>query len=651
MSWEEPVSGPERSQSFREALSLIRRSRLFDTLPLKAQERLAYTARFVTFPKGSYVFRQNEEAGEFVFVVESGLAEIILTNDRGEETVVGFRRPTQLFGETAFAGRRYSASLRAVEELRCLLIKRSLIEEFLDKYPAFGRIFSQMLVTRLRYLLEEVVAEQSYEAYGLEARPFRKKVGELMSTPVVTCDADTTVEEAARLMSNRDVSSVLVLDNRNRAVGLLTERDIVSKIVAAGYESGSKFKVSQIMSTHLITVSPNDFFYEALLRMVKNRIKHLPVIDKDQPVGMLTIKDLVRSRGLGALMVVDRIESENTIEGLNEARKQVDSVLQAMVAERASAEEICEVITEFNDRLTKKVIELAEIRIRNEYGPPPTDYCWLTMGSGGRKEQTLRTDQDNAIVYKDVTPQMDSSVKEYFLKLASLTVEGLVALGFPRCRGEVMANNPKWTHSLSGWKTLISEWAYNLEPTDIRMFTIFLDFRPVYGERELAEELREFVTDKVGSSIHALNLMAKDDLRRDVPLGIFKRFITESSKDHRGQIDLKRSATVHLVGCARLFALRGKIHETSTLTRLRIASEKGLISKDTCEMADSAFQTLMMFRIREGLKRVAQGKEADNYVAPSELSKRERAMLRDALIGVRKLQQVTGASFLIDWSF
>lgn len=650
MNREEPVSGAHELQAFPEALSLIRRSRLFDTLPPKAQERLALSSKFVTFPKGSYVFRQNEEAGEFVFLVESGIAEIILTNDKGEETVVGFRRPTQLFGETAFAGRRYSASLRAVEDLRCLLIRRSLIEEFLDKYPAFGRIFSEMLVSRLRYLLEEVVAEQSYEAYGMEARPFRKKVGELMSAPVITCDEDTTVEEAARLMSDKDVSSVLVLDNRNRAAGLITERDIVSKIVAAGYESGSKFKVSQIMSTHLITVSPNDFFYEALLQMVKNRIKHLPVIDKDQPVGMLTIKDLVRSRGLGALMIVDKIESETTLEGLNEARKQVDSVLQAMVAERASAEEICEVITEFNDRLTRKVIELAEASIKNEYGPPPTDYCWLTMGSGGRKEQTLRTDQDNAIIYKDISPQMDDYVKEYFLKLASKAVEGLVACGFPRCKGEVMANNPKWTHSLSGWKTLINEWAYNLEPNDIRMFTIFLDFRPVYGERELAEDLREFVTEKVGGSVHALHLMAKDDLRRDVPLGIFKRFITESSKEHRGQIDLKRSATVHLVGCARLFALRGKIHETSTLTRLRIAAEKGFISRDTCEMADSSFQTLMMFRIREGLKKLAQGKEPDNYVTPSELSRREKAMLRDALMGVRKFQQTTGASFLIDWS-
>ncbi len=606
--------------------------------------------QMVVYPKDSVVFKQKEPSKRRLFLIVKGLAEIVITTESGSENIVGIRKENEFFGETVLlTDKPYPASVRAVEELHCLLLSKEDFEILLERSPLFAGYFSRILSERLRLLFKEAVLEQSYEAYGLDSQPFRKRVANIMSSPVVACRTNDCISTVAKIMKDKLVSSTVVLDEQDKPVGLITETDLVTKVLTGfpGACSDIPLLALDVMNSNLIMLPPDAFFYQALLSMIKESVKHVIIADESKVIGIVTVRDLVRSRSTGALTIVSQIESQTTIEGLAEASKDVIQVLQALVAEKASAQEIFEVMTQFYDRITKKVIEISEAEMEKEgYGTPPVEYCWLTMGSGGRKEQFLQTDQDNAIIYENYNDR-SREVVDYFNLLASKIVKGLVDCGFEKCKGDIMASNPKWCRSLDSWVKLFSTWIGELHPENIRMLTIFLDFRPVYGKISLAQSLRSSIQTKLNHAPIALYQLAKDDLDHKVPISWFNQFILEKKGPHKNEIDLKRSVCIHVVDCVRLFALLEGLNETNTITRLQQLTELEVIPKDDAEFIDAAYQSLMMFRIRENLKKLMLGLEADNYINPSKLSKRERLVLKEAIVATSRLQAFTGATFRI----
>jgi len=403
------------------------------------------------------------------------------------------------------------------------------------------------------------------------------------------------------------------------------------------------------MTPDPVTVTPDAFFYQALLTMVKNQIKQLPVIEGTTLLGIVTLRDLVQSRSTGALTIVNSIESANTIEGLRKAGQGIDTVLKALIAEKAPAREICEVMTEFYDRLTRKVIEVSEKQLEAEgHGLPPVDYCWITMGSSGRKEQITRTDQDNGIIYDDSDPSKAEAASEYFSQLAAKVVDGLYQCGFALCKGNVMATNPQWRKPYKEWINMIKRWVVEPHSEMLRNFTIFLDFRSVHGSVRLAGRLQETVIHLIQDNPIVLHFLAQDDLSRSVPLGLFRQFITDKSKAHRGEIDLKSGALVHIVDCIRIFSVRHGISDTNTFERINELTENEVLPADDAEFIEASYETLLTFRNRENLRKASIGLEPDNYINPYRLSKREQAVLREAFKAVTRLQNFTGSYFRVD---
>ncbi|TLN05277.1 CBS domain-containing protein, partial [bacterium] len=389
-------------------------------------------------------------------------------------------------------------------------------------------------------------------------------------SPVITCAAADTIDQVAEILTKNRITALVVVDSDQKPVGIITDSDLVSKVLTRKECANTTLTAADVMSPNPITLPPDAFFYQALLTMAKNKVKQLPIISDGQLLGIVTVRDLVQSRSTGALTIVDGIETSGNIDELVKASEQVDNVLKALVAEKASNQEICEVITEFYDRLTRKVIEISEQEMQREnYGPPPTPYCWITMGSGGRREQTLRTDQDNGIVYADVPIGRAKVAAAYFAALAAKIVEGLARCGFAKCKGNVMATNPQWCKSVREWEEMVTHWVLEPNGEMLLNFTIFLDFRAAYGQKSLAENLRRFVIKSIQDRPIVLHFLAKEDLARRVPLGIFKQFITNKSKEHRNEINLKRDACVHVVDCVRIFSIREGISETSTIGRLK----------------------------------------------------------------------------------
>ncbi len=624
----------------------------FNILNINQLNLLAEAATCKKYPKNTYVYRQNEPSKNTLYIIVSGRARITVSSDEGQTTMLGYREPYDFIGVTALdSGEEYPASVLADEDLTCLLIPRDILEVVMNRDAVFATSFSLEVRRRLRNLykslsgekINTIVKEEEFK----ESLSLRKKVAEIMTSPAVTCSCMDSVGDIAQTMSDRGVSSVIVVSSNNKPLGIITEKDLVKRVLSTKDPAALEKKAHQIMSPHLITIHSDEFSYQALLLMAKHTIKHIVVIENGDPTGILTMRDLIRSRQTGALSTVNKIELEKTLEGLSRTVHDIDHVLQALVMERAYASEIGILIAEFYDRLNRKVIQLAEEEMISEgYGKPPTPYSWINMGSSGRMEQFARSDQDNGIIFEEPDEKDDlENVCQYFLTLGEKVVSGLEKCGFKRCEGLVMASNPQWCRSINEWKKVVKGWVNALEPENVRNITIFLDFRHIYGDAELAQKLRDHVCELFKKSYPALWFLVEDVLRRKAPLNIFRSIVTERAGPYRNHVNLKSNACVFIVDCIRAFSLREGIKATSTFERLKQLKPRGVLTKDECEAVETAYETLMMFRIRRAVSLISQGYEPDNYINPYKLSRKEKSQLKDSLLTVNKLQNLTAQTF------
>ena len=626
-------------------LELLKRINPFYLLDDLTLAQVAQNSDLEFYAKGSYVFRQGDLSRQILFIVASGTAEVTVLDEHDRETIAGVRHEGEFFGETVFlSDEPYPGSVRAMTDLTCLIIHHEIFETVLDRQAEFLAQFNRLLADRMRSLYKSLVTEPR-DGTLAEELPMRKRVTYLMSKPPLTALPKEDIAELAERMATHNVSSLVVVDEDNRPLGLVTEKDLVGKVLARRAQP-KKLTAADIMNSNIFTVEPTSFYFEALLSMVRNKVKHLVVASGGRLEGIVTIRDLITSRSMGDLSIVNSIEAQNNIEGLAKASGEIDRVLRALVLEKAVSKDILQIITELFDRLTSKVIQTCEQEmIKEGYGPPPVSYSWITMGSSGRQEQFIKTDQDNGIIYDNVSDDKKEQVAKYFLLLGEKVAEGLHRCGFAKCEGNVMASNPQWCRSFNDWREAINEWVEVLNPENIRMMTIFLDFRHLCGKKSLCDLLRNFVIRKFQKSATALHFLVMDDLEYRVPLGFFKQIVTEKSKEHRNMVNLKTAAYVHLIDCLRAFSLREGIVETNTLKRLELLAKKKLISADDAEALTTAYETLMMFRIRQSLLQIDKGLKPDNYITPEDLNKKEKAALREAFLAVERLQILTGQSF------
>jgi CBS domain-containing protein len=314
-------------------VELLRVSPPFSSLSLEERDELVRRAKRETYPQGRYVFREGMPSTNHLFVVVSGLAEIVVSGDGGMETVVGYRRRGDIFGETVlFTKKNYPASARAAEDLVCLLIPRRLVEDLMLANPSFASFFSQILAERLRELYSEALKEQVYDAYRRDYFLFQEKIANLMSSPVITCLSNHSATEVSQIMRRHGVGSVLVVEEGS-VRGAITERDLVQKVMAAGADP-RKIAAKDIMNTEPVSLPATASYGDALVAVSRHPSKYLLITDQGQPAGVVSIHDLLRARSTGTLYIAEEIETQETLEDLARTGKEVDRVLQALVAEK-----------------------------------------------------------------------------------------------------------------------------------------------------------------------------------------------------------------------------------------------------------------------------------------------------------------------------
>lgn len=621
----------------------------FNTLPADVLAKLQGKLILKTYPQDSYVFEQGQPSLGYLLIIVSGVVGIAVPGEKGIPNVVGLRYAGDFFGETVIlTGKTYPVSVKAVEELTCYLLDKETFENLLRTHKEFAGFFNNILTDRLRSLYEEMVREQNCDSYGLGSEPFKNRVSDIMSAPIITCPPDTPVSHIARILAQQKISSVVITSANGKFQGLVTERDLIAKVLALDCNPALVY-AADIMHKDVPILPPDAFYYQAVLTMIKRQGKYVLVTEQSVPLGIVTIGDLTRARTTSTLALVGHIETAAGPDELANTASALNSITAAMVNDKAPASEICEVVSELSDLLARRLLILGEESLASKgWNQPPVPYCWLSLGSGGRKEQTLSSDQDNAIIYANPQPGQEEEVKRYFAALAAFVVEGLEKAGFKKCPHNIIATNPEWCQSLTSWKNIGYTWIFSPTPESFRQFTIFLDYRPVYGQESLAQELREYAYRLFRLTPTILHHLAKDDLRTRVPLNIFKHIIVEKGEAHKNELDVKRSASIHIIDCVRIFALREGIHETSTLARLNKLVQLEAFSADDAEYFEAAYQSLMMFRIRGNLEKVSAGQIPDNYLNPDKLSKRQQSVLRESLVAIDRLQNLTGMAFRVD---
>lgn len=601
----------------------------FDRLPGEIQDQVIRMAQPFAADPNTWLVRQGAEPDGHLLMLTRGAA-VIVANLGGDEQTVGQCGQGDLAGVTgALTGEVHPVGIRAETAVHGLRIPPEALDLCLAT-PAFAAYFSRMLATRLRNTYTGLETRPS----RLDASPVLKAVQDLIRRAPVTCDPHTPASGVAQLLMEQRVSSAVITRDQE-PVGIVTSTDLVQKVLAAGQPTATP--AGAIMTAPLVSVHGGATYYEALLTMIRAGIKHLPVLnDNRRLAGVITLGDLARARGEGALAVAFDIDRATDLAHLVQAVARTDDVLRLLTNEAVRPSQALSVMTTLGDRIMRRVIELGMER----FGPAPCDWCWLTLGSAGREEQFARTDQDHALIYAADLATTDA----YFADLAAFVVEDLEQCGYPRCPGDVMPTNPTYRRSLRDWRLAVLQMAQKPDPDQIRQATIFLDFRPVAGNRNLAAALREQVSVAVESFPFFIYHLVRDDLAHRVPVGPFRTIRTPLWGKHKGLINLKADACVHVVDLLRALALQHRVHATSTRARLHALMRLGVVGKHEGEWLETAYETLMHLRMQDTVRRIAEGLPPSAYLPLDSLRQPAREALRDALVAVARLQETVGGA-------
>ena len=608
----------------------------FQFLEEKTLQGIAGGLSMEFYPKGSMILHQDGPPSEYLRIIKKGGVKVFIKADKGEEVLIDYRSEGDSFGLLSLVGGDKSrANVVAVDDTICYLLNKAAILKLVDSVPAFTEFFLKSFLNKFIDKTYEEMHNKSLLFGGGEKLLFTTPVGEIAARNVMTAPQTISIRRAAEIMSERRYSSLVIVDEQGVPAGIVTDRDLRDKVVSKGRMGDEK--VSDIMSVSLIKAEARDYCFEALLKMIRYNIHHLLVVDQGKLMGIVTNHDLMMLQGTSPISLVREIESQQTIDGLVPAARKTNEIVGILLKEGARASNITRIISEINDRLVKKIIEIAE----KEFGSPPLPYCWMVFGSEGRKEQTFRTDQDNAIVYEDpLTEKEDAEARTYFSVFSAFIRDSLIKCGFPRCPANYMASNPEWCQPVKIWKKYFSSWVYTPTPDAVMKSLIFFDFRPLYGDFRLADSLRDFLSSFLDGQMIFLGYMANMVIKNTPPVGFFKSLIVEKSGEHKDELNLKVKGIAPIVDIVRLFSLEKGIKETSTLERLSELRERHTIVREYADELEHAFEFIMLLRIQNQFEQIEADRIPDNFINPKKLSNLEKKTMKESFTLISKLQDI-----------
>lgn len=619
-----------------DAINFLKKVPPFQFLDEAALTSIAGQLSMEFYPKDAVILKQGGPPSDSLRIIKKGGVKVSMLSEEGVEIMSDYRGEGDTFGFISLVGEaRSRANVVAADDTICYLLEKESVLKFLSQSPESSEYLFRSYLTKYIDRTYKEMHNKSLLTASSDRLLFTTPVGDIATREVVTATGETTIQEAAQLMVRNRISSLIVVNGGNLPVGVVTDRDLREKVVAKGRDVHEPIR--GIMSLPLIRVDARDYCFEAVLKMIRHGVHHVLVIKDGGLKGVLTNHDLMLLQGTSPLSFAKDIESQHTIERLVPVSMKIGNIVGLLMKEGARASNITKIISELNDRLVRKILEITE----KKHGRPPVPYCWIVFGSEGRKEQTFRTDQDNALIYADpASPRQADEAKRYFADFAVSVRESLIKCGFPLCPADYMASNPLWNQPLSVWKKYFSSWITEPTPEALLKSLIFFDFRPLYGEPGLAEELRSHLVHKLEDEKLFLGYLANLIIKNTPPIGFLKTFVVEKSGEHKDELNLKIKGIAPLVDIARLFSLEKGVKETSTIERIEALRDKHTIAEEYADELLHAFDFIMLLRVQHQLEQVEAGKTPDNFINPDKLSNLEKKTIKDAFSVIAKIQEL-----------
>lgn len=553
-----------------------------------------------------------------LFFIRSGAVETL----GKEQKLIRRMNEGELFGSASLLrGGKFSQSMRAIEDSLLYRIPARWFLKLYEENDAFSDFFELDREVRLKVAMESQISSVS-----LLTCP----VVSLLRRPPIGIDIDADIRMAAQMMADKKVSSLLIMED-NALVGILTDRDLRNRVVAAGLDYDTP--VGKVMTRDPVVMDSGDYAAEAVLKMMEKNIHHIPIVKANHPIGVISTGDIVQTESHGSIYLISDIHKQTSIEGLQAISHKMTHTFTQLVLADANTQMIGNAMSHIGIAFVKRLLQLGE----EKFGKPPVPYCFVALGSQAREEQTIKTDQDNALILSNLYDPKEHG--DYFENLSQWVCQNLDACGYPLCTGDVMASNTLWRQPLKQWKKYFSDWIQDPKAEALLRLSIFFDLKGVYGEKHLAKELNKHILQEAKQNPGFLTFMARNANQRKPPLGFFRQFVLDGEGKQSRTFNLKERGIAPIIDIVRVHALACGSDKLNTLERIEDIEAAGLLPDGRAKDLALALEMIGMVRIRSQKDQIEKEEAPTNQVNPAYLSSFEKRHLRDAFHIVARQQE------------
>ena len=614
----------------------------FNNLSVEELTIVAMNIHVINLEKNKSLFQINDILHDSFYMTASGVINLSVISD-SEETLLNKCVAGDVFGlRPFFAKNNYMMTAKAREEsivyaipiatFRPFVAQNSEVLNFLLESFANNTSNPADKENRGKLLSDNV----AYTSKPTEIQYFQSL---LYNKSPLKVASSYIVKDVAKLMTDNLIDNVIISEH-NFPIGIVTDTDMRTKIATGRFEITST--INKIMTSPVITVAENVSLAEAQLLLLKNNVSHLCVTvdgsDKSEIKGVITEHDLIVSQASNPGVFIKEIKrSQNAID-LSSVRSKLADLIQTSLTKNIPLTHITNIASEINIAIIKRSVELAIL----DLGSPPARFAWLSIGSQGRKEQLLLTDQDSILIFEDVAAEKYRDVKNYFLKLAKKAVTILEIVGYEPCQNGHLASNMIWCKSMTEWMKQYSNWMNSPGEKNNEISSIFFDYEIAFGEQKIEDAITDIIFVNAKKNKLFFDYLGNDALRKPPPLSFFKKFNIEETGLNKGRFDIKNRAILPLIDGARLFVISHNIKGINN-TFLRF-KQLSIVDQKHSELylnCADAFQTLSKLRTSEGLKYDNSGQ----FINIEDLSKVDKENLKNALAPMKELEELIKDSF------
>jgi len=579
------------------------------------------------FPKDALIVERDGHSFTPLTIIQSGT---VSSRTAGLDTLPDrVLSPGECFPVGALsAGGRPTRNYHAIDDVFAWQLG---VDDFLElrrRSPAFAAYCSEAVTVLAQQSIAEL--QRHYSQVAADQHSLTRPLAELVPSEPVTCAAHTPLRSALTTMREQRVRSIIVVDEAQVPLGVFTLNDLRDRVVLANVALDTP--IEAVMTPRPITLPAQATAADAIQQMAAGGFHQMNVTEHGKVMGTVSEHDLFALQRVSLKQIHHAIRSARTIPALAHVAGDIRNLAHNLLAQGVSAEALSRTVAALNDALIREVIT----RVMQDYALAGISWCWLALGSEGRGEQTLATDQDNALIF-DADPNIAETLRcrHELLGFAREVNAALDRLGFPLCKGGIMASTPSWCLSQSQWRDQFTQWLSEPTPAALLNANIFFDFRPIAGDYTLAERLSQWLLARTPENKLFLRLMVANAVQTEPPLGLIRAFTVDDEPEHEGTLDLKKRGTRLFVDAARVWALAYGLPETRTAERLRHAGRTLNVEPRLVAATVDAFHYLQVLRFRSQERSQRGGA---NRIDPYALNEIDQRMLREAFRQARKLQ-------------